>query len=294
MSAQSTKMIAVRLVHSRESGLINVPDSETFNINDHCIVATTFGRDIAKILGTPTNPDEINQLPEWEYSRAATEDDFILMESNKPREKEAEQVCRELIASHRLAMNLVSAHYVLLDPRLLFYFTADSRVDFRGLIADLIPHFKTRIELRQIGVRDESRMVGGLGICGRPFCCCTVSDRLKPVSIKMAKTQNIPVSSSKISGACGRLLCCLNFEYEAYAEEGKRFPNPGTKLLWGEDRYVVTDVNILSDRVTVIGPGGGRQVFRSCAMCYDHAQRKWSIDPDACGNGHEAEDLYEL
>ncbi|MFW5801252.1 MAG: PSP1 domain-containing protein, partial [Spirochaeta sp.] len=229
MSSEHANEYAVKLLHSHESGIVSVPSEQVYVPGDHCIVGTSFGRDIGRIIGVPKNQDDLDQMPEWTYHRPAEPEDFAKRESNIPREKEAMRICRELIDSHGLAMNLVAAHYVLLDPRLLFYFTAENRVDFRALITDLIPHFKTRIELRQVGVRDESRFIGGLGICGRPFCCNSVNDRMKPVSIKMAKTQNIPVSSSKISGACGRLLCCLNFEYEAYAEESKRFPNPGAR-----------------------------------------------------------------
>ncbi|MFW6362205.1 MAG: PSP1 domain-containing protein [Spirochaeta sp.] len=284
MSSEHANEYAVKLLHSHESGIVSVPSEQVYVPGDHCIVGTSFGRDIGRIIGVPKNQDDLDQMPEWTYHRPAEPEDFAKRESNIPREKEAMRICRELIDSHGLAMNLVAAHYVLLDPRLLFYFTAENRVDFRALITDLIPHFKTRIELRQVGVRDESRFIGGLGICGRPFCCNSVNDRMKPVSIKMAKTQNIPVSSSKISGACGRLLCCLNFEYEAYAEESKRFPNPGARLMHEGERCVVCDVNILAKRITVIGEEGGRRNLPGCSLRYDPASHRWSSVECSCSN----------
>lgn len=286
MSAECTAY-AIKMLHSNESGLTKVPVDLECQTGDFCIIDSPFGRDLAKITGVPKNPEDLALLPEWEFSRMAEESDLEQRDMNLEREQEALKICRDLVKTHRLAMNMVSAHYVLLDPRLLFYFTADNRVDFRALISDLIPHFKTRIELRQVGVRDESRFIGGLGVCGRPFCCNTVSDRLKPVSIKMAKVQNIPVSSSKISGACGRLLCCLNFEYEAYAEDSKLFPHPGSRVIDEGEKYTVCDVNILARRIQVVNREGVRRNISACRLGYDEVQRLWTVEEchgGCCGN----------
>lgn len=281
MNAETTAY-AIKLLHSQESGLTKIPVDSSCSAGDYCIITTPFGRDLARVMGVPSNQNEIRELPEWPFSRPADASDMDMYRKNLVKEQEALSVCKDLVIKHKLAMNLVAAHYVLHDARLLFYFTAENRVDFRALISDLIPNFKTRIELRQIGVREESRFVGGLGVCGRPFCCNAVSDKLRPVSIKMAKTQNLSVTSSKISGACGRLLCCLNFEYEAYAEEGRRFPNVGTRVSVDGERCMVCDVNILARRVTLSSPDGGRRHIPVCKLRFDRAERLWQVNDCSC------------
>jgi len=143
----------------------------------------------------------------------------------------------------------VSAHYLLDEQKILFFFTAENRVDFRDLVKDLVAVFKMRIELRQIGVRDEARVLGGLGICGRVLCCNCVTDRLRPVSIKMAKEQNLTLNSMKISGPCGRLLCCLSYEFDVYREARQQFPPVGTRIPYDGEEFRVAEINVLARRV---------------------------------------------
>jgi cell fate regulator YaaT (PSP1 superfamily) len=146
-------------------------------------------------------------------------------------------------------MKLVSAHYLFGESKILFFFTAESRVDFRDLVKDLVSQFRTRIELRQIGVRDESRVLGGLGVCGRDFCCHSVTDKLNPVSIKMAKKQNLSLNSLKISGPCGRLLCCLAYEYDFYKETKDKLPGEGSRIIYEGERCKVIEVNVMSQKI---------------------------------------------
>lgn len=183
--------------------------------------------------------------------RLATESDERQVVENREKEKRAFSICLQKIAEHKLEMQLVSAEYAFDGSKILFFFTADERVDFRELVKNLAGIFRTRIELRQIGVRDKAKMVGGLGICGRPFCCAQFLDDFQPVSIKMAKTQNLSLNPTKISGTCGRLMCCLKYESEAYEELLKQTPKTGALVKTPEGRGVVIDVNLLTGKLTV-------------------------------------------
>lgn len=205
----------LRLPYSHET-FQAVFSSEQLAVGTMVIVPTRYGKDIAQIIGIIENKGNLTSGEVVRIDRIASPEDLEKTQQNAEKEKEAFSVCREKILAHRLDMKLVSVHYLLEESKILFFFTAESRVDFRELVKDLVAIFKTRIELRQIGVRDESRIVGGLGVCGRGYCCHTVSDKLKPVSIKMAKDQNLSLNSMKISGPCGRLLCCLAYEYTFY------------------------------------------------------------------------------
>ena len=178
--------------------------------------------------------------------RFATEKDLRTVEENKEKEKAAFDICLKKIEAHNLKMKLVDVEYTLDRNKILFYFTADGRVDFRELVKDLASVFRTRIELRQIGVRDESKMVGGLGICGRPFCCNTFLGDFQPVSVKMAKEQSLSLSPVKISGTCGRLMCCLKYEQDAYEHLLKVTPKNGAVVDTPEGRGTVVDFNLLT------------------------------------------------
>ena len=178
--------------------------------------------------------------------RSATEKDLRTVEENKEKEKAAFDICLKKIEAHNLKMKLVDVEYTLDRNKILFYFTADGRVDFRELVKDLASVFRTRIELRQIGVRDESKMVGGLGICGRPFCCNTFLGDFQPVSVKMAKEQSLSLSPVKISGTCGRLMCCLKYEQDAYEHLLKVTPKNGALVDTPEGRGTVVDFNLLT------------------------------------------------
>ena len=183
--------------------------------------------------------------------RIATAEDERIVARNRQEEKRAYDICLQKIADHKLDMQLVSAEFAFDGSKILFFFTADERVDFRELVKNLASIFHTRIELRQIGVRDKAKMVGGLGICGRPFCCSSFLEDFQPVSIKMAKTQNLSLNPTKISGSCGRLMCCLKYEQEAYEDLLRRSPKPDSFVDTPEGRGTVTEVDLLRSRVKV-------------------------------------------
>ncbi len=183
--------------------------------------------------------------------RVATEEDRSHHELNLEKEVEAFNVCLEKIEAHKLEMKLVDVEYTFDNGKLLFYFTSDGRVDFRDLVKDLASHFRTRIELRQIGIRDEAKLVGGIGVCGRPYCCSSFLNDFVQVSIKMAKEQNLSLNSAKISGACGRLMCCLRYEYETYARELAKMPKVDSIVITPEGNGVVTEIAPLSGIVKV-------------------------------------------
>ena len=183
--------------------------------------------------------------------RKATEKDMARREDNKRKEKEAFGICEELILAHKLDMKLVEVEYSFDANKIVFFFTSDGRVDFRELVKELAGVFRTRIELRQIGVRDEAKMLGGLGICGRPFCCASFLGEFQPVSIKMAKEQGLSLNPTKISGACGRLMCCLKYEQDAYEDLLRITPKVGAIVQTGEGRGKVTEVNLLTGELKV-------------------------------------------
>ena len=196
--------------------------------------------------------------------RTATEEDLRRVEENERREKAAFGICTRKIEAHKLDMKLVDVEYAFDNSKILFYFTADGRVDFRELVKDLASVFRTRIELRQIGVRDEAKMLGGIGVCGRPFCCASFLGGFQPVSIKMAKEQGLSLNPVKISGICGRLMCCLKYEQEAYAELNRMTPPLNSVVMTAQGKGVVTDRNLLTGEITVrldSSPDGGTRVF---------------------------------
>lgn len=196
------------------------PGDATLANGDTVIVETIRGTEAAEVVATDRSvPESALNQPLRPVIRKATSEDLAQVEENRRKEKEALRICAEKVAEHGLDMDLVGADYTFDRAKLIFYFTSEGRVDFRQLVRDLSSHFKTRIELRQIGVRDEAKMLGGLGPCGRQLCCCTFLSEFQPVSIRMAKKQDLSLNPTKISGLCGRLMCCLRFESEQY--EGK-------------------------------------------------------------------------
>ena len=220
--------------------------------SDHVIVETARGVELGAVA-VPNKMIGGREVvsPLRPILRIATKDDLRRHEENKLREKEAFAVCKKKIEEHKLEMNLVEAEYAFDNSKLTFFFTADGRVDFRDLVKDLASVFKTRIELRQIGIRDEAKMLGGLGVCGRPFCCSTFLSDFVQVSIKMAKEQNFSLNSSKISGACGRLMCCLRYEHEAYEDALKHTPPLGSTVKTPSGTGVVVETNPLCGYVKV-------------------------------------------
>lgn len=228
------------------------PIGLTFESGQKVIVETVRGVECGQVvLANREISDEAVVSPLKPVMRLATEQDLAVIEENHRKEKEAFTICQEKIAKHKLVMKLVDVEYTFDNNKILFYFTADGRVDFRELVKDLASVFRTRIELRQIGVRDESKMLGGLGICGRPFCCSSYLGEFQPVSIKMAKEQGLSLNPTKISGTCGRLMCCLKYEQENYEELLKITPKVGASVKTPDGRGTVVDANLLTGVLSV-------------------------------------------
>ena len=216
------------------------------------VVETTLGQELGEVVIAKRNvPEKSLKAPLKKIIRIATPKDLKHEEENHQKEEEAFKICLEKIKKHKLNMNLLEVEYKFDNSKILFYFTADSRIDFRDLVKDLAAIFKTRIELRQIGIRDEIKRIGGNGICGRELCCCTFLSNFETVSIKMAKEQNLSLTPSKISGACGRLMCCLKYEQEVYEEKLARLPKPGAIVKTADGEGIVETVETLKEMVKV-------------------------------------------
>ena len=248
-----TKVIGGRF---RTAGKIYYFDPTRFEIKkgDHVIVETARGVEYGTVVGGIREVDDSKVVqPLKPVLRIATERDNEQEAANKGKEKEAFRICQEKIRKHGLDMKLIDAEYTFDNNKVLFYFTADGRIDFRELVKDLASVFKTRIELRQIGVRDETKILGGIGICGRRLCCHTHLSEFVPVSIKMAKEQNLSLNPTKISGVCGRLMCCLKHEEETYEDLNRRLPNIGDYVTTDDGlKGEVSSVNVLRQQVKVI------------------------------------------
>ena len=246
-----TKVIGVRF---RTAGKIYFFSPGEFEIKqgDHVIVETARGIEYGRVVSAPKEVDDDSVVqPLKSVIRIATEQDEKTVEKNRQKEKEAFKICQEKIRKHGLDMKLIEAEYTFDNNKVLFYFTADGRIDFRELVKDLAAVFRTRIELRQIGVRDEAKMLGGLGICGKPFCCASFMGEFQPVSIKMAKEQGLSLSPVKISGTCGRLMCCLKYEQEAYTDLLKHTPKVGAIVNTPEGRGLVVENNLIAGTLKV-------------------------------------------
>lgn len=223
------------------------PNGESYREDDRVIVETARGVECG-VVAMPNREIDDEELtrPLKTVIRRATEEDISTVEKNREKEKNAFKICEEKIAKHGLDMKLIDVEYTFDNSKVLFYFTADGRVDFRALVKDLASVFRTRIELRQIGVRDEAKLLGGIGVCGRPFCCNSFLGEFQPVSIKMAKEQGLSLSPVKISGTCGRLMCCLKYEQEAYVDLLKRTPKLGAIVSTPEGKGEVIESNPIS------------------------------------------------
>ena len=248
-----TNVIGVRF---RRAGKVYYFSPGKLNIqkDDHVIVETARGVEYGHVvIGMKEVEDDKVIQPLKPVIRLATAQDDAQEEGNREKEREAFQICLEKIRKHKLDMKLIDAEYTFDNNKVLFYFTADGRIDFRELVKDLASVFKTRIELRQIGVRDETKILGGIGICGRPLCCNTHQSEFLPVSIKMAKEQNLSLNPTKISGVCGRLMCCLKHEEETYEELNSRLPGVGDHVTARDgSKGEVSSVNVLRQLVKVI------------------------------------------
>ncbi|MGN0601722.1 MAG: stage 0 sporulation family protein [Oscillospiraceae bacterium] len=247
-------MIKIIGVRFKEIGKIYYFDPKGFDVslNDDVIVETSRGVECGKVVIVDREIDETEfGSPVKPIIRIATQKDYSIIEKNKKKEQEAFEICQQKIAKHGLKMNLIDVECTFDNNKMLFYFTADGRVDFRELVKDLASVFRTRIELRQIGVRDEAKKLSGLGICGQQFCCSRFLGEFQPVSIKMAKEQSLSLNPTKISGACGRLMCCLNYEQKNYEELLKVTPKVGAIVKTGDGKGVVEDVNLLTGKLRI-------------------------------------------
>ena len=228
------------------------PDNLEIKKEDKVVVETAMGQELGEVvIDKRAVPEKSLTAPLKKVIRVATQKDLKHQEENREKEKEAFKICNEKIKKYKLDMNLTEVEYKFDNSKILFYFTADGRIDFRELVKDLAAIFKTRIELRQIGVRDEVKKIGGNGVCGRELCCCSFLGNFETVSIKMAKEQNMSLNPSKISGNCGRLMCCLKYEQEVYEDKLKRLPKIGALVKTEDGEGVVDSVETLKEIIRV-------------------------------------------
>ncbi len=246
-----TEVISVKFKENGRSYYF-APDGKTVKVGDRVIVETQNGNEFGMVSEANFEVDEAKIVsPLKKVLRFATEKDLKKVEDNKKKEAEAFKVCEELVVAHGLDMKLVEVEYSFDGSKVVFFFTSDGRVDFRELVKDLASRFHTRIELRQIGVRDEAKMLGGIGICGQPYCCKQFLSDFQPVSIKMAKEQGLSLNPTKISGSCGRLMCCLKYEQDAYEYLNSFTPHVGATVKTENGTGVVTDVNLITGNLYV-------------------------------------------
>lgn len=277
-----TKVIGVRFKANGKSYYFSPGDLE-LQQGDYVIVETARGTECGEVAKGPHDvPDSSIVKPLNTVTRMADAVDVRRMQQNRADEKRAFSVCEERIAKHKLDMKLVDVEYTLDRNKILFYFTADGRIDFRDLVKDLAGVFRTRIELRQIGVRDESKMLGGLGICGQPFCCSRFLRDFQPVSIKMAKEQGLSLNPAKISGSCGRLMCCLAYEQPAYEYLNRITPGVGSIVKTPEGVGAVVETNVISGtlRVRMDPPATGFKTFHKDECQYLRGGKRAPIAPD--------------
>ena len=273
-----TRVVGIRF---QKAGKIYYFDPCDFELETgmHAIVETARGIEMGTVLIPPRDVEDEKVIqPLKPVIRIATDEDEKIVEKNKEKEKEAFDICKEKIQKHGLEMKLVNAEYTFDNNKLLFYFTADGRIDFRELVKDLAAVFRTRIELRQFGVRDETKILGGIGICGRPLCCKTYLSDFVPVSIKMAKEQNLSLNPTKISGVCGRLMCCLKNEQDTYEYLNSRLPNVGDIVLAKDgSKGEVHSVSVLRQLIKVIIDNGDEKELREYKaeeLNFRHKKRK--------------------
>ena len=277
------------------------PKGEKYELGEMVIVETARGMELGHILIANREVDESELVAELKpVERKANDRDLERYHENLEKREDALKVCAEKIEKHELDMKLVDVEFMIDGAKIVFYFSADGRVDFRELAKDLAGHFHTRIELRQIGVRDEARMLGGIGICGRPLCCSKWLSDFHPVSIKMAKQQNLSLNPSKISGSCGRLMCCLNFEDKTYKELRKGMPKDNERIETPEGLAKVVKVDYFNGKINTraieIDPETGEEVFAQEIKAYtrDEIKRKGRKDKEGqVQETHEPDDIEE-
>jgi cell fate regulator YaaT (PSP1 superfamily) len=252
-------------IRFREDGQEFTAASKIFNLkrNEAVMVKTDHGLEPATVYGfAPPNPDlDVQRRASFEISRRPTSDEESRYLKLPGREASAFETCLQLITKHELVMSLIRVEKFFNGSKMIFFFTADSRVDFRGLVKDLVQEFRTRVEMRQVGVRHETKMIGGVGICGRELCCSSFMKKFDSVSIKMAKEQDLPLNPTKISGVCNRLLCCLTYEYDTYRSQRKGMPKVGRRLKIGADQFRVKRQVPLQQAVVVTNGAGEEKVL---------------------------------
>lgn len=263
------------LDYSRESLYATAADDLHLEAGDSVIVPTRYGKDMARVLGIAKKPIGVRPQDIVAVERKASAEDLEHAAELRKKEKDALKIFKEKTNVHKLDMKPIGVHYLSEEQKVLFFFSSDSRVDFRELVKDLVSVFKIRIELRQIGVRDESRHTGGLGVCGRPYCCHAVSDKLRPVSIRMAKEQNLSLNSMKISGQCGRLLCCLAYEYDWYAEARKQMPSEGLRIFYDNTHFRITESNPITRMIKMSGEDG--RVLEIASSRFKQIDGRWKL-----------------
>lgn len=262
------------------------------------VVETTLGQELGEVVIAKRNvPEKSLKAPLKKIIRIATPKDLKHEEENHQKEKEAFKICVEKIKKHKLNMNLLEVEYKFDNSKILFYFTADSRIDFRDLVKDLAAIFKTRIELRQIGVRDEVKKIGGNGVCGRELCCCSFLNNFETVSIKMAKEQNMSLNPSKISGNCGRLMCCLKYEQNVYEEKLKKLPKIGAIVKTEDGEGTVDSIQTLREIIRVKFKDGEDNFYKKYPASEVKIIKnigKENIDPEEKEHAKELEELEKL
>jgi cell fate regulator YaaT (PSP1 superfamily) len=284
--APDTPLYRLRLNYANENFIAGYR-GDPLNPGDKVMVTTPYGRDLALVSGPlRCHCGKMASVP-W-IERPATEEDLDRETHNREQENEAFRICREKIETRALEMKLALVHSMAGESKIWFFYTAESRVDFRELVKDLVSMFKTRIQMHQIGVRDEAQIVGGLGVCGRCYCCYAAAGKLKPVSIKMAKDQNLSLNSMKISGPCGRLLCCLAYEHNFYNEQRRQIPPEGARLSYDGTQWRVQEANVILGRIKLSGDDG--RVLDLPVSAFEKIEGRWQLsEPAAKASGPPAQ-----
>lgn len=268
----------LKLPYSKERIFATYSGGTTIlNRQDKVIVKTRYGLDMADVLGQSRKTVGVKRSEVVEIERIANETDRAKAEELREKEKEAFVLFKEKAASRGLNMKAISVHFMFDGQKALFFFSAESRIDFRELVRDLVGLFRMRIELRQVGSRDEARMMGAVSMCGRPLCCALVTDKMRPVSIRMAKEQSKALNSAKISGHCGRLLCCLSYEFDWYSEARRKLPTEGVRVDYDGTVFRVLETNPISSMVRMLGEDGRMIEVNAKRFSHD-ASNRWQIE----------------
>lgn len=280
-AAVSGRVVRVKLLHSSETCLCVPPTSVAVDLDTDVsvIVPTRHGSEIGRVLGTVHDEAELRGAELFEVIRQAEADDLDDYERNRELADDLLRSCRRRLEGLNLAMKLAAAHVVFSGGTLILYFTAERRVDFRRLVGELSEEVGLRIDLQQIGMRDETRIVGGAGICGRVLCCNGVTDRRPRVAVRMARDQGLSLDTRRISGQCGRLLCCLSYEYDYYQEVRRSVPKEGKSVYYQGDRFRVIELNALTKRARISGAEGAVLGVGFGDFRFDEANRRWEVSP---------------